>query len=102
MKARKTREETSKPAYPAAAEIATSYELPLVEQPIKGEQAAGIVGINYPGAFNNARSRLQRAIPIRGSTAVIWVVDVWGGVKYPGVEWRYCAAKCRRAARGEF
>ena len=78
--------------------------LPAIEVPGTAQEAARILGLGYPGAFNNARSRLQRAQPVKGGApgVVIWVVEAWGGVKWPGVEWRYCLAKCRRAARGEF
>jgi hypothetical protein len=71
-------------------------------QPITGREAAAILGLAYPGAFNNARARMERRIAIKGSPGVVvLVVDAWGGVKWPGAEWRYDAEKCRRAARGE-
>jgi len=75
--------------------------LPVAQRPIKGQFAASLVGLNWPGAFNNARRRMQRAIMVKGTNMVIWVVDIWGGVKYPGAEWSYDEEKCRRAARGD-
>lgn len=68
---------------------------------ITGREAAQILNLSYPGQFNNARRRLQRALTVRGTHAVIWVVDVWGGVKYPGSEWRYSRRKCSAAAAGD-
>ena len=76
-------------------------DAPAPAVPITGRDAATILGLGYPGALNNARRRLQRAVPVKGTALVIWVVDAWGGVKWPGAEWRYDAEKCRRAARGE-
>lgn len=86
---------------PAHDDRAADSADPSITVPITGEEAAAILGLGYPGAFNNARRRLQRTHIVKGTQATILVVDAWGGVKWPGSEWKYDLAKCRRAARGE-
>jgi hypothetical protein len=91
---------------------------------ITGREAAAIVGLNWPGQFNSARTRLER-VRRRDTDRVepyprdfsllaqqaqitnahaertwrrdqILVVPEWGGVSILGGDWSYSRAACER------
>ena len=73
---------------------------------ISGKKAARLLGLTWPGQFSNARRRLERKLdrdtkrlstPPSAATdraRVILVVPEWGGVKWPGAEWKFRLSVC--------